>query len=105
MKLGIVGWRGMVGQVLMDRMLLENDLNHFETTFFSTSNANGDHPFSKMPNVDPLLKDAYNLDDLKTMDIILTCQGGDYTKEVFKKLRAKMMTFFGVALDPINIIM
>lgn len=117
MKLGIVGWRGMVGQVLMDRMLLENDLNHFETTFFSTSNANGDHPFSKMPNVDPLLKDAYNLDDLKTMDIILTCQGGDYTKEVFKKLRSSGFKGFWIdaasairmdesstiILDPVNL--
>jgi aspartate-semialdehyde dehydrogenase len=87
MKLGIVGWRGMVGQVLMERMLQENDLSHFETTFFSTSNAGGDHPFSKMPKVDPKLKDAYSLPDLKSMDIILTCQGGDYTKEVFKNLR------------------
>ena len=117
MKLGIVGWRGMVGQVLMDRMLQENDLNHFETTFFSTSNAGGDHPFSKMPNVDPKLKDAYSLEDLKSMDIVLTCQGGDYTKEVFKNLRnsgfkgfwidaasaIRMDESSTIILDPVNL--
>lgn len=117
MKLGIVGWRGMVGQVLMERMLQEGDLSHFETTFFSTSNAGGDHPFSKMTNVDPKLKDAYNLEDLKSMDIVLTCQGGDYTKEVFKNLRSSGFKGFWVdaasairmdesstiILDPVNL--
>ena len=87
MKLGIVGWRGMVGQVLMARMLEEGDLNHFDTTFFSTSNAGGEHPFKQLTKADPKLKDAHNIDELKKMDIVVTCQGGDYTKKVFKDLR------------------
>lgn len=117
MKLGIVGWRGMVGQVLMDRMLQENDLSHFDTTFFSTSNAGGDHPFSQKVKVDPKLKDAFDLNELKKMDIILTCQGGDYTKEVFKKLRSNGFSGFWIdaasairmedastiILDPVNL--
>lgn len=97
MKLGIVGWRGMVGQVLMERMLQENDLDHFETTFFSTSNAGAEHPFSQKPKVDPQLKDAFNLEELKKMDVIITCQGGDYTKEVFKRLRLE--NFKGYWID------
>lgn len=117
MKLGIVGWRGMVGQVLMERMLLEGDLNHFDTTFFSTSNAGGEHPFSSKPKVDPKLKDAHSIDELKKMDIILTCQGGDYTKKVFKDLRENGFKGFWVdaasairmekdstiILDPVNL--
>ena len=117
MKLGIVGWRGMVGQVLMERMLQENDLNHFDTTFFSTSNAGGDHPFSHLLKVDPKLKDAYSLSELKEMDIILTCQGGDYTKEIFKNLRnagfkgfwidaasaIRMEEDSTIILDPVNL--
>ena len=65
MKLGIVGWRGMVGQVLMERMLQEGDLNHFETTFFSTSNAGGTHPYTSVKSNDPILRDAHNTDELK----------------------------------------
>jgi aspartate-semialdehyde dehydrogenase len=88
MKLGIVGWRGMVGQVLMERMLSEEDFKHFETTFFSTSQAKQKNPFhEQIKNSDPVLKDAFDLDQLKQMDIILTCQGGDYTKEMHKKLK------------------
>ncbi len=118
MKLGIVGWRGMVGQVLMDRMIAEGDLKLFETTFFSTSNAGGSHPFeSHSKNCDPVLKDSYNIDDLKKMDIILTCQGGDYSKKVYKDLRAagfrgywvdaastlRMETDSVIILDPVNL--
>lgn len=117
MKLGIVGWRGMVGQVLMDRMVSEGDLAHFDTTFFSTSNSGGSHPFAQFSKVDPVLKDAFDLSELKKMDIILTCQGGDYTKEVFKKLRVngfdgfwidaasaiRMEESSTIILDPVNL--
>lgn len=117
MKLGIVGWRGMVGQVLMERLLQENDLSHFETTFFSTSNAGGDHPYSSKPQVDPKLKDAHNISELKKMDIILTCQGGDYTKAVYSELRSqghkgywidaasvlRMEKDSTIILDPVNL--
>ena len=85
-RVGLVGWRGMVGSVLMDRMLQEKDFEHFEPVFFSTSNAGGAAPsFAKS---DGVLHDGNSVDELKTCDIILTCQGGDYTNEVFPKLRA-----------------
>ncbi|NOT80611.1 MAG: aspartate-semialdehyde dehydrogenase [Bacteriovoracaceae bacterium] len=87
MKLGIVGWRGMVGQVLMERMSAEGDFDFFETSFFSTSNAGGSHPFKHLKNANPVLQDAYNTKELALMDVIVTCQGGDYTKAVFKNLR------------------
>ncbi|WP_299591783.1 aspartate-semialdehyde dehydrogenase [uncultured Microbulbifer sp.] len=87
-KVGFVGWRGMVGSVLMGRMLDENDFAHIaEPVFFSTSNAGGKAP-EIGKEVAPL-KDAYDLDALAELDAIVSCQGGDYTKEVFEKLRAK----------------
>ena len=85
-RVGLVGWRGMVGSVLMDRMVAENDFAHFEPVFFSTSNAGGAAP--TIAKSDGVLHDGNNVDELKTCDIILTCQGGDYTNEVFLKLRA-----------------
>lgn len=85
-KLGIVGWRGMVGSVLMDRMVAEGDLENFYTTFFSTSAAGKEAPsFSK--NMQPTLVDAMDVKALSEMDFIISCQGGDYTKEVHPKLR------------------
>ncbi len=87
MKLGIVGWRGMVGQVLMERMTAEADFKHFETTFFSTSQKGETNPI-KAPNSNPVLQDAYDISALKQMDVILTCQGGDYTKKVHAELKA-----------------
>ena len=82
MKLvGLVGWRGMVGSVLLQRMQQENDFAHFEPVFFSTSNAGGKAP--SMAKNESTLKDASDIDALKKCDIILTCQGGDYTSEVF----------------------
>jgi aspartate-semialdehyde dehydrogenase len=87
LKLGIVGWRGMVGQVLMERMIESSDFNHFESIFFSTSQKGENNPI-KVPNCNPILQDAYDLNELKKMDIILTCQGGDYTKKVHSELRA-----------------
>lgn len=86
LKVGLVGWRGMVGSVLMQRMREEGDFGHFEPIFFSTSNAGGAAP-SFVPGAGAL-QDANNIDALQKMDVILTCQGGDYTNEVFPKLRS-----------------
>jgi aspartate-semialdehyde dehydrogenase len=88
MKLGIVGWRGMVGQVLMERMLAENDFNKFTTTFFSTSQKGENNPyFDLVKNSDPKLYDAFSVTELSQMDVILTCQGGDYTNEIHPQLK------------------
>jgi aspartate-semialdehyde dehydrogenase len=87
MKLvGLVGWRGMVGSVLMDRMQAEGDFGLIEPLFFSTSNSGGQAP--AMAKNETKLQDAFNIDALKRCDIIITAQGGDYTTEVFPKLRA-----------------
>ena len=86
-RVGFVGWRGMVGSVLMERMLAEDDFAHIEEpVFFTTSNVGGQGP--AIGRETPPLKDAMNIDDLKSMDAIISCQGGDYTKAVFGKLRA-----------------
>ncbi|WP_018014602.1 aspartate-semialdehyde dehydrogenase [Teredinibacter turnerae] len=86
MKVGFVGWRGMVGSVLMGRMLEENDFAGIEPVFFTTSNVGGAAPDVGVEA--PALKDAYSIDELKQLDAIISCQGGDYTGEVFGKLRA-----------------
>ena len=87
MKLvGLVGWRGMVGSVLMQRMQEEGDFDHIEPVFFSTSNAGGTAP--AMAKNETGLKNASDIDALKKCDIIITCQGGDYTNDIFPKLRA-----------------
>ncbi|AZP10758.1 aspartate-semialdehyde dehydrogenase [Undibacterium parvum] len=87
MKLvGLVGWRGMVGSVLMQRMQEEGDFAHIEPMFFSTSNTGGAAP--AMAKNEKTLKDANDIDALKKCDIIITCQGGEYTTEIFPKLRA-----------------
>src|SRR5574343_1818851 len=83
---GLVGWRGMVGSVLMDRMIQEKDFYLLEPVFFSTSNTGGKAP--AMAKNETTLQDAHNIDALKRCEIIITCQGGDYTKEVYPKLRA-----------------
>ncbi|MFV0411107.1 MAG: aspartate-semialdehyde dehydrogenase [Paracoccus sp. (in: a-proteobacteria)] len=83
-RVGLVGWRGMVGSVLMDRMEAEGDFALIEPVFFSTSNAGG-----KAPKGDTPLADAYDLSALKSCDIVITCQGGDYTSEVYAKLRGE----------------
>jgi len=85
-RVGFVGWRGMVGSVLMGRMLEEKDFDFVEPVFFTTSNVGGLGP--KIGKDVPALKDAKNIDDLKALEIIVSCQGGDYTSEVFPKLRA-----------------
>ncbi len=84
-KLGLVGWRGMVGSVLMQRMQEENDLQFAEAYFFSTSQAGEAAP--DYGQASKTLKDASNIDELAAMDIIISCQGGDYTKDVFPRLR------------------
>ena len=111
---GLVGWRGMVGSVLMDRMQAERDFDHFEPLFFSTSNSGG--PAPAMAKNEKTLKDAYDINELKRCDIIVTAQGGDYTTEVFGKLRAagwnghwvdaastlRMNSDAVIVLDPVN---
>jgi aspartate-semialdehyde dehydrogenase len=82
MKVGIVGWRGMVGSVLMQRMLEENDFAGIEPVFFSTSQAGQAAPMNA-----GTLKSADDIAELKKLDIILTCQGGDYTKAIHPELR------------------
>lgn len=116
MKLvGLVGWRGMVGSVLMQRMQEENDFAHIEPVFFSTSNAGGKAP--AMAKNESALKNANDIDALRRCDIIITCQGGDYTTEIFPKLRAggwngywidaastlRMNDDAIIVLDPVNL--
>ena len=85
-RVGLIGWRGMVGSVLMQRMREEKDFDVIDPVFFTTSNPGGKGP--AIGKDVPPLKDASNIDELKAMDAIITCQGGDYTKEVYPKLRA-----------------
>ncbi|MEW5817803.1 MAG: aspartate-semialdehyde dehydrogenase, partial [Spirochaetota bacterium] len=85
-KVGFVGWRGMVGSVLMDRMTAENDFSGFMPTFFSTSQVGQKGPEFGIDS--GTLENAYNLDKLKQQDIIVTCQGGDYTSKVYAELRS-----------------
>jgi aspartate-semialdehyde dehydrogenase len=85
-KVGIVGWRGMVGSVLMDRMRTEKDFDLFEPVFFSTSNAGGPSP--NVGTSSGVLQDANDLQILSKMDAIVTAQGGDYTSAVYEKLRS-----------------
>ncbi|QID19817.1 aspartate-semialdehyde dehydrogenase [Nitrogeniibacter mangrovi] len=84
-RVGLVGWRGMVGSVLMQRMREENDFADIEPVFFSTSNAGGQGP--DVGKDVPPLQDANSIDALKEMEVIVTCQGGDYTKSIFPRLR------------------
>ncbi|MEO6985354.1 MAG: aspartate-semialdehyde dehydrogenase [Paralcaligenes sp.] len=111
---GLVGWRGMVGSVLMQRMRDENDFSLFQPVFFSTSNAGGSAPH--WADGAPALQDAYNIDALKKLPIIVTAQGGDYTSAVYPKLRAagwdglwidaastlRMKDDAIIVLDPVN---
>jgi len=86
MKVGIVGWRGMVGSVLLERMIDERDFELFDSVFFSTSNAGGRAP--QVARAAPTLKDATDIDALAACEAIVSCQGGDYTLDVHPKLRA-----------------
>lgn len=85
-RVGLVGWRGMVGSVLMQRMQDECDFDHIDPVFFSTSQAGGKPP--SIGKEAPPLEDAKSIEALRRMEIIITCQGGDYTSDVFPKLRA-----------------
>jgi len=112
---GLVGWRGMVGSVLMDRMVEEKDFDLIEPLFFSTSNAGGAAP--AMARNETRLIDAHDIEALKRCDIVITCQGGDYTNEVFPQLRAagwnghwidaasslRMKDDAVIILDPVNL--
>jgi len=85
LNVGFVGWRGMVGSVLMDRMLAESDFSGFDPLFFSTSQAG-----RKGPDIGrdvPPVADAHDIDRLKALDIIVSCQGGDYTQKIHPRLR------------------
>ncbi len=86
LNVGFVGWRGMVGSVLMERMVAENDFVGFEPVFFSTSQVGAPGP--QAGGGQPL-RNAHDLDALRSLDLIVTCQGGDYTKEVLPQLRAR----------------
>ena len=116
MKLtGLVGWRGMVGSVLIDRMQAEGDFKLIEPVFFSTSNAGGAAP--AIARNEALLHDAYDIAALKRCEIIITAQGGDYTADVFPRLRAagwkghwidaastlRMNSEAVIVLDPVNL--
>jgi aspartate-semialdehyde dehydrogenase len=85
MKVGFVGWRGMVGSVLMGRMIEENDFAGIEPVFFTTSNVGGNGP--DIGKTIASLQDANDIAELAKMDVVISCQGGDYTKAVFKPLR------------------
>jgi aspartate-semialdehyde dehydrogenase len=113
-NVGFVGWRGMVGSVLMQRMIEERDFDAIRPVFFSTSQIGQEAPsFAKQGGS---LQDAYDIDALKALDVIVTCQGGDYTGEIYPKLRAagwngywidaastlRMQDEAIIILDPVN---
>ena len=109
-KVGFIGWRGMVGSVLMDRLRDENDFESYHAVFFTTSQVGQDGP-DGMP-----LQDAHDVNALCEMDIIVTCQGGDYTSAIHPALRAadwkgywidaasslRMADESVIVLDPVN---
>ena len=114
LKVGMIGWRGMVGSVLLDRMRAEKDFALIEPVFFTTSNVGGQAP--PEANGAPLL-DGKNIAHLKSMDAIITCQGGDYTTEIYPQLRSsgwsgywidaaktlRMKDDAVIILDPVNL--
>ncbi len=113
-KVGFVGWRGMVGSVLMDRMQTESDFQGYESCFFSTSQAGQVAP--KVAGDAGLLHDAFDLAKLADMDIVVSCQGGSYTQKVYGDLRGagwqgywidaastlRMADEAIIVLDPVN---
>jgi len=114
-RVGFVGWRGMVGSVLMQRMREENDFADIEPVFFTTSQTGQAGP--DVGKEVPALKDAKDLDELKAMEVIVTCQGGGYTEEIYPKLREagwngywidaastlRMKDDSIIVLDPVNL--
>ena len=115
LRTGIVGWRGMVGSVLVQRMREERDFDHIEPVFFSTSQAGGKGP--QIGREVEAVKDAHDLAALKALPAIISCQGGDYTNEIHPKLRAagwkgywidaasalRMKDDAVIILDPVNL--
>ncbi|MFC3283788.1 aspartate-semialdehyde dehydrogenase [Litchfieldella rifensis] len=114
LKVGFIGWRGMVGSVLMQRMREDNDFSGIEPVFFTTSQVGQPGPDI---GVDvPPLKDAFDLEALKALDVVVTCQGGDYTEKVYRELRQsgwkgywidaastlRMADDATIVLDPVN---
>ncbi len=111
---GFVGWRGMVGSVLMERMRMENDFKYFDFVFFSTSQAGQQSPDYGQGS--QIIEDAHNIDTLLKMDTIISCQGGGYTESVYKELRQsgwkgywidaastlRMADSSVIILDPVN---
>ena len=87
LRIGFVGWRGMVGSVLMERMKAEKDFKGYEPVFFTTSSVGGKGPDIGLDV--PPLKDAFDLNLLASLDIVVTCQGGDYTQKVYPELRKR----------------
>ena len=114
LRTGFIGWRGMVGSVLMERMREEKDFQGYAPLFFTTSNVGGTGPDIGLDI--PPLKDAQDLDLLSSLDVIVSCQGGDYTKEVYPRLRSNGWKGFWIdsastlrmeddsiiVLDPVN---
>ena len=114
MKVGLVGWRGMVGSVLVQRMQAERDFDLIDPTFFSTSQVGARGP--ALGREAQPVKDARNVAELSRMDTIISCQGGDYTNEIYPKLRAngwkgywidaasalRMQDDAVIILDPVN---
>ncbi|MDY6979052.1 MAG: aspartate-semialdehyde dehydrogenase [Pseudomonadota bacterium] len=84
-RVGLIGWRGMVGSVLMQRMREEQDFDHIDPVFFSTSQTG--QPGPDIGKDVPPLKDANDIDELKAMEVVISCQGGDYTEKVYPELR------------------
>ena len=113
-KVGLIGWRGMVGSVLMERMQAENDFSMMESFFFSTSQTGGQAP--KIKKANETILNAMDVKDLMRMDILVSCQGGEYTQEIFPLLRKegwkglwidaastlRMRDDSVIVLDPVN---
>jgi aspartate-semialdehyde dehydrogenase len=114
MQVGLIGWRGMVGSVLVQRMREERDFDLINPIFFSTSQSGATAPVIGKPA--PPVKDANDLGSLKSADVLISCQGGDYTTEIYPKLRAagwtgywidaastlRMKDHAVIVLDPVN---
>src|SRR5260370_29586273 len=93
-RVGIIGWRGMVGSVLVERMAQEGDFARFDTQFFSTSQTGMRGP--DIGKETPPVADAKDIDALKSMDVLVSCQGGDYTKDIHPRLRRAGWTGFWI---------
>src|ERR671918_2010219 len=114
MNVGIIGWRGMVGSVLVQRMREERDFEQIDPVFFSTSQAGATAP--EVGKRVPAVKDARDLAQLSAQDVLISCQGGDYTSEIYPKLRQYGWTGYWIdaastlrmaddaviVLDPVN---